>query len=349
MRSNLTRHVVVETTAMVLFSPRPRSFCGGGGAVGGRRRPRRRGFFRWVCWDAKDDVDARRLRHRCRASSSSSSTSTSSSSLKAFFASTRSSALKKGDDDEEPRRSLPRRHHRHVSVVVGSNRGIGFAFAKHLLESNATIVGAHRAHGIVVATCRQPSEAKALHALRERLFGFGDSEERLDIVRVDVLDEKTIEDAARFAREKYGRVDLLVHAAGVLHEPEGKMVPETSIADNDETQPIPVIANVSARVSSISDNKLGGWYSYRGGKTALNQMTRTAHLEFSRKKNPIAMVLLHPGTVDTELSAPFKKNVPEGKLFTPEYSAGKLLEVLKDVTLKESGKFYDYAGVEIPW
>ena len=335
-----------------------------------------------MCWDAKDDVDARRLRHRCRASSSSSSTSTSSS-LKAFFASTRSSALKKGDDDEEPRRSLPRRHHRHVSVVVGSNRGIGFAFAKHLLESNATIVGAHRAHGIVVATCRQPSEAKALHALRERLFGFGDSEERLDIVRVDVLDEKTIEDAARFAREKYGRVDLLVHAAGVLHEPEGKMVPETSIArldaeacvasyrtnaigpmlvtkhfskvmlktaeDNDETQPIPVIANVSARVSSISDNKLGGWYSYRGGKTALNQMTRTAHLEFSRKKNPIAMVLLHPGTVDTELSAPFKKNVPEGKLFTPEYSAGKLLEVLKDVTLKESGKFYDYAGVEIPW
>lgn len=330
-----------------------------------------------MCWDAKDDVDVRdafvrRLRHRCRASSSS---STSSLSLKAF-ASTRS-ALKKGGD-EEPRLPLPHHHH-HVSVVVGSNRGIGFAFAKHLLESNATIVGEHRAHGIVVATCRRPSEARALHALRER-FGFA---ERLDIVRVDVLDEKTIEDAATFAREKYGRVDLLVHAAGVLHEPEGKMVPETSIArldaeacvasyrtnaigpmlvtkhfskvmlktadDNDETQPIPVIANVSARVSSISDNKLGGWYSYRGGKTALNQMTRTAHLEFSRKKNPIAMVLLHPGTVDTELSAPFKKNVPEGKLFTPEYSAGKLLEVLKDVTLKESGKFYDYAGVEIPW
>ena len=72
-------------------------------------------------------------------------------------------------------------------MVVGSNRGIGFAFAKHLLESNATIVGEHRAHGIVVATCRRPSEARALHALRER-FGFA---ERLDIVRVDVLDEKT--------------------------------------------------------------------------------------------------------------------------------------------------------------
>ena len=265
-------------------------------------------------------------------------------------------------------------------MVVGSNRGIGFAFVKHLLESNATIVGAHRAHGTVVATCRRPSEARALHALKSERFGFA---ERLDIVRVDVLDEKTIEDAANFAREKYGRVDLLVHAAGVLHEPDGKMVPETSIArfdaeacvasyrtnaigpmlvtkhfskvmlktadENDETKPVPAIANVSARVSSISDNKLGGWYSYRGGKTALNQMTRTAHVEFSRKKNPIAMILLHPGTVDTELSAPFKKNVPEGKLFTPEYSAGKLLEVLKDVTLKESGKFYDYAGVEIPW
>ena len=77
--------------------------------------------------------------------------------------------------------------------------------------------------------------------------------------------------------------------------------------------------------------------------------SKPRRVEFSRKKNPIAMVLLHPGTVDTELSTPFKKNVPEGKLFTPEYSAGRMLEVLKDVTLKDSGKFYDYAGEEVAW
>jgi NAD(P)-dependent dehydrogenase (short-subunit alcohol dehydrogenase family) len=267
---------------------------------------------------------------------------------------------------------------KHVSLINGSNRGIGLAFAKHLLESNEAIVGAKRANGRVIATCRTPDEAFDLHKLRE---AFG--EERLEILRIDVLDETTIEQAAKHVTEKYGRLDCLINTAAVLHLPDRKMVPETSILrfdpeacvlsyrtnaigpmlmtkhfsklmlktadENDETKPVPCIASLSARVSSISDNKLGGWYSYRGGKTALNQMTQTAHVEFSRKKNPIAMVLLHPGTVDTELSTPFKKNVPEGKLFTPEYSAGKMLEVLKDVTLEDSGKFYDYAGVEVPW
>ena len=270
-------------------------------------------------------------------------------------------------------------HRHHVSLINGSNRGIGLAFAKHLLETNnESIVGDKRANGTVIATCRNPDEAKDLHELREK-FGT----ERLEILRIDVLDEKTIEAAAKLVSEKYGRLDCVINTAAVLHLPDRKMVPETSILrfdpeacvlsyrtnaigpmlmtkhfsklmlktaeENDEGKPVPVIASLSARVSSISDNKLGGWYSYRGGKTALNQMTQTAHVEFSRKKNPIAMVLLHPGTVDTELSTPFKKNVPEGKLFTPEYSAGRMLEVLKDVTLKDSGKFYDYAGEEVAW
>jgi len=240
------------------------------------------------------------------------------------------------------------------------------------------MVGEFRANGTVIATCRNPEEAKDLHELREK-FGT----ERLEILRIDVLEEKTIEEAAKLVSEKYGRLDCVINTAAVLHLPDRKMVPETSILrfdpeacvlsyrtnavgpmlmtkhfsklmlktaeENEEGKPVPVIASLSARVSSISDNKLGGWYSYRGGKTALNQMTQTAHVEFSRKKNPIAMVLLHPGTVDTELSTPFKKNVPEGKLFTPEYSAGRMLEVLKDVTLKDSGKFYDYAGEEVAW
>ena len=270
-------------------------------------------------------------------------------------------------------------HRHHVSLINGSNRGIGLAFAKHLLETNnESIVGDKRTNGTVIATCRNPDEAKDLHELREK-FGT----ERLEILRIDVLDEKTIEAAAKLVSEKYGRLDCVINTAAVLHLPDRKMVPETSILrfdpeacvlsyrtnaigpmlmtkhfsklmlktaeENDEGKPVPVIASLSARVSSISDNKLGGWYSYRGGKTALNQMTQTAHVEFSRKKNPIAMVLLHPGTVDTELSTPFKKNVPEGKLFTPEYSAGRMLEVLKDVTLKDSGKFYDYAGEEVAW
>ena len=78
-------------------------------------------------------------------------------------------------------------------------------------------------------------------------------------------------------------------------------------------------------------------------------MTQTAQDEFSGKETPIAMVCLQPRAVDTVLSTAFKKNVPEGKLFTPEYRAVIMLEVLKDVTLKVSGKFYDYAGEEVAW
>ena len=68
-----------------------------------------------------------------------------------------------------------------------------------------------------------------------------------------------------------------------------------------------VVANMSARVGSIGDNQLGGWYSYRASKTALNQLTKTMAIECSRRKTNVACILLHPGTVDTDLSAPFQK------------------------------------------
>ena len=113
--------------------------------------------------------------------------------------------------------------------------------------------------------------------------------------------------------------------------------------------PIPVIANMSARVSSVADNRLGGWYSYRGSKSALNQLTKTASVEFGRKKTPIICVLLHPGTVETRLSEPFQRNVPKDKLFSPEYSAEQLLRVVDGLKLQSNGRFFDYAGVEIAW
>ena len=111
-----------------------------------------------------------------------------------------------------------------------------------------------------------------------------------------------------------------------------------------------MIANWSARVSSIGDNALGGWHSYRASKTALNQLTRNAAIEFARKKQPIIAMCVHPGTVDTKLSEPFKKNVPADKLFTTEYAARKLLEVIGAATMeKSSGNLFDYAGEQISW
>jgi NAD(P)-dependent dehydrogenase (short-subunit alcohol dehydrogenase family) len=78
-------------------------------------------------------------------------------------------------------------------------------------------------------------------------------------------------------------------------------------------------------------------------------VTKTVSLEFARKKDPVVCILLHPGTVDTDLSKPFQRNVPKGKLFTSEYSVQKLLGVIDGVGFKENGKFFAWDGQEIPW
>ena len=89
-----------------------------------------------------------------------------------------------------------------------------------------------------------------------------------------------------------------------------------------------VFAALSARVGSISDNRLGGWYAYRASKAALNMVLKTLSIEYGRRFKETVIIGLHPGTVDTGLSKPFQSNVPDGKLFTPEYSVEKLLEVI---------------------
>ncbi|KAK8506753.1 hypothetical protein V6N12_002197 [Hibiscus sabdariffa] len=112
---------------------------------------------------------------------------------------------------------------------------------------------------------------------------------------------------------------------------------------------VAVVANVSARVGSIGDNRLGGWHSYRASKAALNQLTKTISVEFGRKKDPVACILLHPGTVDTDLSRPFQRNVPAEKLFTKEFSVQKLLNIINNTKQQDNGKFFAWDGQEIPW
>ncbi|TRO90535.1 SDR family NAD(P)-dependent oxidoreductase [Glycocaulis profundi] len=108
-----------------------------------------------------------------------------------------------------------------------------------------------------------------------------------------------------------------------------------------------VFAALSARVGSISDNRLGGWHAYRASKAALNQILRTCAIELARK-NPSALCIgLHPGTVDTGLSEPFQGNVPDGKLFTPDHSAARLLAVIDALGAEASGGVYDWAGERV--
>lgn len=107
-------------------------------------------------------------------------------------------------------------------------------------------------------------------------------------------------------------------------------------------RPPTIIANLSARVGSISDNQMGGWYTYRLSKAALNQATRTMGLELKRQGTWI--VALHPGTTNTDLSKPFQRNVKEGRLFPVEFTVDKLLSVMESMGAPNTGGFYDWAG-----
>ncbi|CAN7109320.1 unnamed protein product [Brassica rapa subsp. narinosa] len=254
-----------------------------------------------------------------------------------------------------------------VSMVQGASRGIGLEFVRQLLENSKK--------GHVVATCRNPKEATSLINLKNSFS------ERLFIQKLDVTDETTIEESAESVRERYGSLNLLINATGILSIP-GVLQPETTLnkveksslmlayevnavgpilvmkhmwpllkagGGNGTEREVAVVANLSARVGSIGDNKLGGWHSYRASKTALNQLTKNVSVELGRRKDPVVCILLHPGTVDTDLSRPFQRNVPEGKLFTKEYSVQKLLHIINNAKKQDNGKFFAWDGQEIPW
>ncbi len=105
----------------------------------------------------------------------------------------------------------------------------------------------------------------------------------------------------------------------------------------------------SARVGSISDNRLGGWYSYRASKAALNMMVKTAAIELARRAKNIKLIAFHPGTTDTPLSKPFQKNVPESKLFSAAFVAKQLLEIVEKTPHDQMASYLDWQGEKINW
>lgn len=188
--------------------------------------------------------------------------------------------------------------------------------------------------------------------------------------RVDLTDEPSI--AAAAARVAAGPAPtLVIVATGLLHE-DGRG-PEKALAELDPAWlarqfavnsvgpalvakhflPLmprgdrSVFAALSARVGSIGDNRLGGWYGYRAAKAALNQLIRTLAIEQRRRNDRSIVVGLHPGTVDTALSKPFQGNVRAGTLFTPDRAAMQLLDVIDALRMPDSGKVFDHEGVEI--
>jgi NAD(P)-dependent dehydrogenase (short-subunit alcohol dehydrogenase family) len=255
-----------------------------------------------------------------------------------------------------------------VCVVVGASRGIGLAITQQLFR---------RFKGRVITLCRRPDEAGALSAL----FQF--NPHRMTLVPIDTTDEQSVAGAAAAVKEATGgRVDVLIHTVGILHDKrEGGTgaMPETSLGrvnvdflqrnilvnsvgpllvfkhfspmlattrKEDRVSPS-VLATITARVGSIEDNHLGGWISYRASKAAHNQILRTASIELGRRG--VTCVALHPGTVNTDLSVPFQKNVPDGKLFAVDDAATMLLDVIDSVGPEDNGSFLDYKRERIPW
>ena len=108
-------------------------------------------------------------------------------------------------------------------------------------------------------------------------------------------------------------------------------------------------ASISARVGSITDNKTGGWYAYRAAKSAQNQLFKSLSIEWARKYPKAIITLLHPGTVNTNLSKPFHKFVPKDKLFSPQKTSSYLIDILLHQKPIDSGKFIAWDGNEIPW
>ena len=109
------------------------------------------------------------------------------------------------------------------------------------------------------------------------------------------------------------------------------------------------LACFSARVGSTGDNRLGGWYSYRASKAALNSLLKTFAIEYARRAKNIKLLAFHPGTVDSAMSKPFQSSVPEGKLFKPSYVANQLAKIMQQLPCDGEISYLDYAGKPIPW
>lgn len=108
-------------------------------------------------------------------------------------------------------------------------------------------------------------------------------------------------------------------------------------------------ASLSARVGSIGDNRLGGWYAYRAAKAAQNQLLTTLALEWRRRKPQACVTLLHPGTTASPLSQPFQNSVRPDGLFSPARAAEQLLTVLEGQSPERSGAFLAWDGETVPW
>ena len=238
--------------------------------------------------------------------------------------------------------NLPGLEGRLDCAVIGAGGGLGGAFA-------TAFAGSRRVHRLFCLSRRPIADAPGI------------------ALSCDVTREEEVAQAAL----AMGKIDCLVVATGMLHEGEHirpekdwREIDPAAMARSFAVNAIgpalalkhmapclprdrpSLIAVLSARVGSIGDNRLGGWYSYRASKAALNQLLRTFSIELRRKRPEAILIGLHPGTVQTGLSAPFSAG--RANLLSPAQSAGHLLDVMARMTPRESGLVFDWRGEIVP-
>jgi len=270
-----------------------------------------------------------------------------------------------------------------VFVINGVSRGIGLQFLHNLLENTkGSIVACCRspndATGLqeLLLSLEEPSrdriEVLKLDSENQDSIEQAALKIRSKYNRVDLLlnvagilgdgkstpgPERSVSKIERGWLEKSFQVNvigplMLSKELAPLMAQKRRVAKKKASSNNEEMvvekkRAVAIIVNLSARVGSISDNGLGGWYSYRMSKAALNQGTRTLANELKRQS--VWCIALHPGTTDTDLSKPFQKNVQEDRLFPVEFTVDSLMKVLDSMEEENSGGLYDWAGKAIPF
>ncbi len=240
-----------------------------------------------------------------------------------------------------------------TTLIIGANSGIAKSLALKTVQNE-------NSHLIVVS--------------RDVSFYQQANFSKATVINIKNYDEQEISSTVNFIQKlNPENIAQVFMCHGVLHNKEAQ--PEKRLEDfspeaflqiihaNTITPMLwlkhltPVLTNknsckvviFTARVGSISDNKLGGWYSYRASKASMNMLIKSAAVELARRAKNIKLISFHPGTTDTELSKPFQKNVPKDKLFTCEFVANQLLTIVENTTIDGEASFLDWQGKNIPW
>ena len=241
-----------------------------------------------------------------------------------------------------------------------------------LSQFNVVIVGNGAIGSALLENLLQRQSLKRAVVLGRSAHSASD-DKRVTYVTFDAEDAESVMTAASRVSDSLDRIHLLINTVGLLHNqqrgPEKRLKalnPEhlqQSFQVNAVLLPIlaqafskllrhdepAVLVSLSARVGSIEDNQLGGWYSYRASKAAHNMLLKTIASEWRISHRNVAVVALHPGTVYSRLSEPFLSERYKNRVLTPAECASSLLTVIGNLQLEDSGNFYDWQGKSIPW